>query len=66
MLFDDVVAAKPTEEIPVADLILEFRQSVVRNRLFDRRAVPIAAQHSHVADGAVFESLDRLQILSSW
>src|SRR5207248_404156 len=46
MLLDNVVAAKPVEEIPIANLILELGEPGMRDRLFDRPAIPVAAEHA--------------------
>ena len=63
VLLDDVVAAEPVEEVPVANLVLHFGERAAVHGPFDRAAVPIAPQHPHLADCAVAQPADGFQVL---
>src|SRR4051812_12878871 len=63
MLFADVIAAEPSEEVPVADLVLELGEAAAIEWLLCRvAAVPVAAKSDEVADFAVVDPLDSFLI----
>ena len=71
VLLDDMIAAKPVEHIPVADLIFHFRRGsahaffqICTARLgSDRAAIPIDARRMDVADGPILQAGDGFQIV---
>ena len=63
VLLADVVAGEPSEEVPVAELILHFGQAGAVGRRLGRVArVPIAPHEHDIADRAVFQPLDGLEV----
>lgn len=64
VLLDDVVAGKPQIVIPIAYLELDFRHALSARAKPDRAAAPVDVQGADVADGAVVQALDGLDIVT--
>src|SRR5690348_15347813 len=63
MLLTNVVAAKPREEIPVSHLVFQFRQiTAVEWLLGWVSTIPITAEGHEVANSAVANLLNRIEI----
>ena len=62
VLLDDVVAAEPVEVVPVAHLVLHLGHLLLALAHPDALGVPVDAHQGDVADGAVLDALDGVEV----
>ncbi len=62
VLFEDVVAAHPSEEVPVADLVVEFGFAVLTGIAGAGGAVPVDAAQDKIADFVLVDAIDEVDV----